>query len=798
MTTRSLWLLLLLAAGAHADGHETLTLEKIMADPDWIGNAPEAAYWGDDSATVFFNQKRVGEIIRDPFKVDVTTAEISPVDADEGTNGSGSRRVYNADRSAVVWSSAGDVFMRRTPDGRVQQLTRTVAAETDAMFLGNGGVVAYQRDGQFYRHDPLTGEVAQLADIRFEDDPLKAEKFDGLREHQRRLYTSVFEDSRRREANAAANKARQAENPDAAPLPIYLGKKFQRVGQVLSPDGKRLLVVTRPAGVKFGKRGVMPNYMTESGYTETRSLRPRVGRNVPVGHRVWSVNLAAGTLTEIDFSDLDGIDEDPLAKLRKSALEWHTERGADEDVIKKQLKAPEQRTLQVEEALWSADGAAVALQLHSVDNKDRWIVTIDSNDEVQLQHRLTDEAWVNYAHNDMGWLADSSGLWFLSEQSGYSQLFVKSLSGRREVALTDGDFVVSAPVLSPDGSQLYFVANVKHPSTYEIHRVPVAGGDIETLTELGGVNAFSLSPDGDALLVMHSEFDRHVDLFVVPVGEPAAAKQLTDTVSAEFKSIDWVIPKIVEIPSTHVDRDIYSKLYLPADYDATQKYPVVMFVHGAGYTQNAHAGWPYYFREFMFHTLLTHQDVIVIDMDFRASKGYGRDWRTAIYRNMGRPEIEDFQDGINWLAENYSIDQEKMGVYGGSYGGFMTFMAMFLAPDLFAAGAALRPVSDWAHYNHGYTSNILNTPMLDPVAYERSSPIVYADGLQNPLLIAAGMQDDNVFFQDSVLMVQRFLELQKEDFEIALYPLDPHGFTHADSWLDEYRRIYKLFDRHVF
>ncbi|MEL6951663.1 MAG: prolyl oligopeptidase family serine peptidase, partial [Pseudomonadota bacterium] len=173
------------------------------------------------------------------------------------------------------------------------------------------------------------------------------------------------------------------------------------------------------------------------------------------------------------------------------------------------------------------------------------------------------------------------------------------------------------------------------------------------------------------------------------------------------------------------------------------------------------------------------------------------DWRTAIYRQMGHPELEDFQDGVAWLAENYSVDPRRVGVYGGSYGGFMTFMALFRDPDLFAAGAGLRPVVDWAHYNHGYTSNILNTPLIDPVAYEKSSPIYFVEGLESPMLIAAGMQDDNVFFQDSVLLVQRLLELQKEDWEIAMYPLDPHGFVHADSWLDEYRRIYKLMKRYV-
>jgi dipeptidyl aminopeptidase/acylaminoacyl peptidase len=164
---------------------------------------------------------------------------------------------------------------------------------------------------------------------------------------------------------------------------------------------------------------------------------------------------------------------------------------------------------------------------------------------------------------------------------------------------------------------------------------------------------------------------------------------------------------------------------------------------------------------------------------------------------MGVPELEDFRDGVDYMVDHYGVNRDRIGVYGGSYGGFMTFVAMFRDPQLFKAGAAVRPVSDWSHYNHGYTSNILNTPGVDPEAYFISSPINFAEGLENPLLIASGMQDNNVFFQDSVLVVQRLIELKKEDFEIAIYPQDPHGFVHPESWLDEYRRIFKLFEENL-
>ena len=156
----------------------------------------------------------------------------------------------------------------------------------------------------------------------------------------------------------------------------------------------------------------------------------------------------------------------------------------------------------------------------------------------------------------------------------------------------------------------------------------------------------------------------------------------------------------------------------------------MVFVHGAGYLQNAHRYWSTYFREYMFHNLLASRGYVVLDVDYRASAGYGRDWRTAIYRHMGGKDLEDIVDGAKYLAAKEQVDPRRIGVYGGSYGGFITLMAMFTTPDVFAAGAALRPVTDWAHYNHGYTSNILNVPQRDAEAYRKSSPIYFADGLE--------------------------------------------------------------------
>jgi dipeptidyl aminopeptidase/acylaminoacyl peptidase len=222
-----------------------------------------------------------------------------------------------------------------------------------------------------------------------------------------------------------------------------------------------------------------------------------------------------------------------------------------------------------------------------------------------------------------------------------------------------------------------------------------------------------------------------------------------------------------------------------------------MFVHGAGYLQNVHRWWSSYYREYMFHHFLMEQGYIVIDIDYRASSGYGRDWRTGIYRHMGGKDLGDHVDAARWLASAHQVDPKRIGIYGGSYGGFITLMAMFTQPEVFAAGAALRPVTDWAHYNHPYTSNILNTPQKDAEAYRRSSPIYFAEGLKGALLICHGMVDANVHFQDTVRLVQRLIELRKENWEVAIYPVEDHGFVEPTSWADEYKRIFKLFSENL-
>ena len=323
--------------------------------------------------------------------------------------------------------------------------------------------------------------------------------------------------------------------------------------------------------------------------------------------------------------------------------------------------------------------------------------------------------------------------------------------------------------------------------------MPATGGELTRVTETMGRQDVAVSPDGRHLAVRHSEANRPPELYLQENRPGREMRRVTLSTTEEWRRYEWIKPEIVMIPARD-GVEVPARVYRPVNPPPAGERPAVIFVHGAGYLQNVHNWWSNYYREYMFHHLLAVNGYTVIDMDYRGSAGHGRDWRTAIYRHMGGQDLTDQVDGAQWMVENLGVDPDKIGLYGGSYGGFITLMAMFTTPGVFEAGAALRPVTDWAHYNHGYTSNILNEPQNDTLAYKQSSPIYFAEGLEGHLLMAHGMVDSNVHFLDTVRLAQRLIELKKENWEVAMYPVESHGFRQATSWIDEYRRIFKLFE----
>jgi len=761
-----------------------LNLETIMSDPDWMGNSPKNPSWSLDGKTIGYRQKALGHSHRNDYQIDVKKLSTTKINGDALLQQASHAASLNEDKTKGVFTYQGNIYLIDVQRRSISPVTADERMQVFPVFTNNSKI-SYLVGKDIFSYDLKLKLEKQIASFKTEDDPDKNKDKNYLEQSQPRLFDYLAQQSK--ETEYQKNRAKANEHHSVKTW--YLGKNNIIRTFRLSPNANWLLLGLTKKD-RDGKADHMPRFVTEDGYVKDDEVRPLVGTSKPLRETFFLIDLVKSKKTALSLKKLPGIGDDPLELLRKNAAKKIGYQFKAKDKSRAVYAYNWDKNQGVE---WSTDSRNAAIMLFSYDNKSRWIVTVNTkNKSLTTGHWMSDDAWTNdSAFNEFGWLPDNKTLYYLSEEDGYSHLYIKT-GKRKPTQLTRGDFEVNQLTVSTDGKNIFYRANKNHPGIYEIYSINLEERNSRIITDLGGMNDYVLSPDNKNAIITHSDLTHMPELYLQSTIKGSKAVRLTDTMSDGFKSINW---------SSHVKQPIYSRLYMPSNTRsgvsaAVAKKPAVMFVHGAGYLQNSHQGWSGYFREFMFHNYLTAKGYVVLDMDYRASKGYGRDWRTAIYRNMGTPELQDLKDGVEWLVANKNVDASRVGIYGGSYGGFMTFMALFKEPDLFAAGAALRPVTDWSHYNHGYTSNILNTPKLDPTAFERSSPIEFAAGLRKPLLICHGMVDNNVFFKDSVRLVQKLIELKKTKyFETAIYPVEAHGFRQPSSWLDEYTRIDRLFDR---
>ena len=792
-------------------------LEQITAEQDWIARSPQNPRWTIDGQQIMYSTRRagaVGRTLRDSYLIDIEqpgadaikiTPDIpGPYFTDSGDWDSGSQRCL------VI--NAGDVFLYSAMDDSVTHLTRTTTRESSPFFLFGDQRYAFWRDGHWIIRSIHGGLETQAADIRFEDPPEEKDdpELDFLEKQQRDLFEFVSRADQLKKVKEQDAKSWRDTNPTSVAGPFYLGKDNKSGGKSLSLSGNHMVVVTAPAKSVDDPRDVMPSYVTDDGYVSTSKVRTKVGNSTETPNEFVLLDLQGERVIELDLGVLAMMDDDPLAWLKEANKDAATEDSghesdSNEDAESTRIKTEAEDDPEDKQAhrpvshmgtRWDDSGRFAAIMLLSHDNKDRWIAMVDTTDKepaLTNVHHLRDEAWIGWGFNSFGFIPGSSTLWYLSEESGYGHLYTRTHDGVVS-AMTAGEFEVRSVVFSRDGTHAYLRTNRTHPGIQELEQLDLTTGQLEPITNMKGtIESFRVSPDETQAVLTYTNINSPPELYLIDLVPGTDAVRITSTITDEFNKTDLQEPKIVPIPSSHAEQDIYTRVYLPYTSKYPGPRPLVLFSHGAGYTQHANYQWSYYSREHMYHTLLANLGFIVVSPDFRASSGYGRDWRTEIYRNMGYPELEDFQDSIDYAVAQYNADPKRVGIYGGSYGGFMTLMAMFLEPDTYKAGAALRSVTDWAHYNHGYTSNILNTPEIDPESYQRSSPINHAEGLQGRLLMLHGLLDDNVVAQDIIRLSQRLIELEKENWELALAPIEPHGYQEPSSWLDQMRRIHKLF-----
>ena len=790
MTQRPIFLLALgLMASPLLAQQSTLTVDKIMQDPDtWIGSWPRAPVWSEDGQTLYFRWNPMGAYAADSlFMVPRNGGEPIQLSPEERRNLGPSfngwhhhEHVYDSTFSRKVYAQGGDLHLHYRDTGETVRLTRTREFEGSPRFTPDGTAIVFASDNNLFRQDLESGAVRQLTDLRSGKEPREPKadaQAEFLEEQQRDLFDYVRsqheEDKMREEARERDEDAR---NP---PTTFWLDGKNPAQLRVDPTERFVSFVTTADASAK---RTAGMDYVTESGYSVERSARPKVG--MPYGMATLYIqDLVRDTSYAVDLHQIEGAYDVP---------KYLEEQGVEVD------SAKTKRTLYSYGPDWNGDGSLIVLEIRARDHKDRWLVRLDAESGMlTMLDRQHDDAWIAGpgiswfgGASAGGWMPDGKHYWFQSEVSGYSHLYTLNVRTGRKEQLTSGEFEVFSPQISQDGTRWYFASTEESPFVRHLYEMPIGGGDRVKLTSMDGRNTSTISPDGKMLGVLHSYTTQPPEVFLQAPG--GNSERITNSQTEEWQSYPWRVPETVYYEASDGIM-VPAHLFTPDVSNGA----AVLFVHGAGYAQNVHHGWSSYYREYMFHNLLTDLGYTVMQVDFRASSGYGRDWRTAIYRHMGGRDLQDYVDASKYLQQQFDIEADRIGIYGGSYGGFITLMALFTEPEHFGAGAALRSVTDWAHYNDPYTSNILNTPETDSLSFARSSPINFADGLEDPLLMPHGILDLNVQFQDIVRLGQRLIELGKNDWEIALYPIEGHGFQEPSSWRDEYRRILKLFEHNI-
>ncbi len=790
---------MLLACTASAQ-LQPLTVEKIMRDPKWIGTSPSSLQWSNDGRNLFFRwnpDKAPADSLYYITAMNQTPAKAS-LQQVQDLNNTGAW-VYNQNRSAYVYSRDGDIFYTEVKTGKTKHITQTTDVESSPQFSFNNTQVVYTRSQNLYAWDIASGETMQLTNIKSSDAAPAAaaapagnrafgrnnnntttanQQEDWLKNDQLKYFEVLRQRKEDREKGEAYNKSL----PKAKELRIIAIEDKSMQGLRISPDGRfisyRLLKAAANA-----KNTIVPSYVTESGFTTDIQGRSKVG--APQGTSEFFIyDRVLDTVFAIKTDSIPGIKDLPdYVKDYPKQLEERS-------------KKPANRAVNFGGVSWSPNGTYAVLELRAADNKDRWLMVWDTaSKKLQLLSRQRDEAWIGGPGigfgGNTGWI-DEHTFWFQSEATGYSHLYSADVVSKQVKALTTGQYEVQRAQLSLDKKTFYISTNEVHPGEQQLYRLSVADGKKERITSMTGANDVSISPDEKYFAILYSYSNKPWELYLQENKTGSRAMQITSKAqSEEFKSYPWRDPEVITFTAAD-GASVYARIYKPANPHPNK--PAVLFVHGAGYLQNAHKWWSSYFREYMFNNMLADNGYYVMDIDYRGSAGYGRGWRTGIYRFMGGKDLNDHADAVDYLVKTYGVNPQHVGLYGGSYGGLITLMAMFTKPGTFAAGAALRPVTDWANYNHGYTSNILNEPFTDSIAYHKSSPFYYAEGLKGHLLICHGMVDVNVHFQDAVKLSQRLIELGKDNWELAPYPMEDHGFVEPSSWTDEYKRIYKLFE----
>ena len=409
----------------------------------------------------------------------------------------------------------------------------------------------------------------------------------------------------------------------------------------------------------------------------------------------------------------------------------------------------------------------------------------------------TDDAWVDAVVPN--WVRGGSQFVLQSERDGFNHLYLFDRSGQPVRQLTSGDWEVTAfhgiddNVGGTDDGQVAYVTTTRDGSHGRTtYRVGLDGGRPERLTQEDGTHRVQFSPTFSLFVDTYSRAGVP-SVQTLHDADGGLIRTLADNAELMEKmaDLDLAAPEFITVPAAD-GTDLNASIIKPRDFDATHRYPVLMYVYGGPGSQTVNDAWGG--ARYLWHQLLAQQGYLVVSVDNRGTGARGREFKKQTYMNLGRLESDDQIAAARHLGTLPYVDGDRIGIWGWSYGGYMSSLSLFRGFNVFKAAIAVAPVTDWRLYDTIYTERFMRTPQENSSGYTSGSPNTHASKLSGNFLLNHGTGDDNVHSQNTTQLVQALQEADKQ-FDLRLYPNKTHSiaggvtrvnlYRYMTSWLEE-------------
>jgi len=442
---------------------------------------------------------------------------------------------------------------------------------------------------------------------------------------------------------------------------------------------------------------------------------------------------------------------------------------------------------------WSPDGRRLLIN-HMNKYYQDWTIYLINPETLEKKevYREHQEPW--FWSIDTFWSPDSSTLILTSEKDGWRHIYSLPAEGGELSPLTSGEWDILSLSVPEEGENLFFTSSEVHPLERHLFSLNLNGGTSLRLSSFKGHYTPFVSPDGKWIVALISQVPTPPELYLLTNGEEGRKmhQRLTHSPRPEFEQVQVFQPRYFTFINDSDGKTIHARMLLPKNFSNSKRYPVVI---SCVYADRAKNLWSrYHLIDFY---MVNELNYIVVSVDNRASVGYGKDFHYGYYQQMGIVDAAELVSAANYLKKLSYVDPERIGLWGGSYGGYLTLMVMCNHPGVFHTGVAWKPVTDWHNYFDSYTAQRLGRPQENEEVYKKTSPVYNAGGLKGNLLLVHGMQDVNVLFQDTAQIVQRLIEAGKY-FDLMIYPRDNHMLSLRDESLpDLMKRIARYFEEHM-